>query len=298
MNWIAATLLSAALLGCYDLLTKHAVRENAVLPVLFLCNLCSAAIWFGLMGYQTLQPNGLPEFLRVAPMTGAQHLLLLAKSAMIAAAWIATYFAIKNLPVSIASPLRASIPLWTLLGALLILGERPTWIQLLGMGTTLAAFVGLSYAGRGEGIQFQRNKWIGWLMVGILINGLSSLYDKYLLETLGLTTATVQAWFSIYLAAVFLPFALGWKFRWWPRNEFHWRWSIVFLSFSLLLSDFLYFEMLRRPEVLVSLVSSIRRFSTLVAFAGGLLLFGEKNGWAKLPAVMGIVAGIVLTIAG
>ena len=36
MHWIVASLVSAFFLGCYDLSTKHAVRDNAVLPVLFL----------------------------------------------------------------------------------------------------------------------------------------------------------------------------------------------------------------------------------------------------------------------
>ena len=35
MHWIVASLVSAFFLGCYDLFTKHAVRDNAVLPVLF-----------------------------------------------------------------------------------------------------------------------------------------------------------------------------------------------------------------------------------------------------------------------
>src|SRR5687767_3773925 len=35
MHWIAASLLSALFLGFYELGTKHAVRDNAVLPVLF-----------------------------------------------------------------------------------------------------------------------------------------------------------------------------------------------------------------------------------------------------------------------
>jgi hypothetical protein len=38
--------------------------------------------------------------------------------------------------------------------------------------------------------------------------------------------------------------------------------------------------------------------STLVAFAGGLLLFGERSHWQKIGAVLGILAGIVLTVAG
>jgi hypothetical protein len=37
---------------------------------------------------------------------------------------------------------------------------------------------------------------------------------------------------------------------------------------------------------------SLRRGSTLVGFAGGLLFFGEKNGWQKLPAVIGILVGL------
>ena len=45
-------------------------------------------------------------------------------------------------------------------------------------------------------------------------------------------------------------------------------------------------------------MSSLRRGSTLVAFAGGIFLLHEKNGLAKLPAVLGVVIGIVLTILG
>jgi drug/metabolite transporter (DMT)-like permease len=49
---------------------------------------------------------------------------------------------------------------------------------------------------------------------------------------------------------------------------------------------------------LVSLVMGLRRGSGLVGFAGGVLFFGEKNALKKLPAVLGIVAGILLTVLG
>lgn len=68
------------------------------------------------------------------------------------------------------------------------------------------------------------------------------------------------------------------------------------IAVLLLVSDFAYFSALREPAGMVSLVSSIRRGSTLVAFAGGLWLFKESNGLRKLPAVLGILAGIVLTL--
>jgi drug/metabolite transporter (DMT)-like permease len=234
----------------------------------------------------------------VASLDLGQHAHLALKSLIVALSWMCAYFAVKHLPVSIAAPIRATGPMWTLVGALLLLSERPSWLQLAGILTTLGSFVGLSFAGRAEGLDFRRNKWIGWLIVGTLLNAVSSLYDKFLLGRIGFSAATVQAWFSIYLALFFLPLAVGWKLRWWPRQEFHWRGSILLMSLCLLVADFVYFDALRHPDALISLVSSLRRGSTLVAFVGGLWLFQEVNGWRKLPAVLGVLAGIALTLLG
>ncbi len=298
MHWIAASLVSALFLGVYELCTKHAVRDNAVVPVLFFSTLSGAAVWTGLLVVQMVHPGTLPASLVTDPITPVQHLQLALKSAIVAASWVFTYFALKHLPLSLGSPIRATSPLWTLFGAILILGERPTWLETVGVLTTLASFVGLSVAGSREGVHFHRDKWVGFLIVGTLLGAVSSLYDKYLLGRLHFSVPTVQAWFSIYLVLLFTPFAIGWKRRWWSRNEFHWRWSIPFIAFSLLLADYIYFSALRDPNSLVAVVMSLRRGSTLVGFAGGLLVFGEKNGWQKLPAVIGILVGIVLTVMG
>jgi transporter family protein len=298
MHWIVASLVSALFLGVYELCTKHAVRDNAVVPVLFFSTLTGAIIWVALLSVQAIHPGILPVSLVTDPLTLKQHLQLVLKSAIVAASWIFTYLALKHLPLSLGSPIRATSPLWTLFGALLILGERPTRLEILGVVTTLVSFVGLSVAGRREGVHFHRDKWVGFIMVGTLLGAVSSLYDKYLLGRAHFSVPTVQAWFSVYLLILFTPFAIGWKRRWWSRNEFHWRWSIPFIAFSLLVADYIYFSALRDPASLVSVVMSLRRGSTLVAFAGGLLFFGEKNGLQKLPAVIGILVGIVLTVMG
>jgi transporter family protein len=298
MDWIAATLISAVMLGCYDLSIKHSVHENAVLPVLFFANVCSAAIWGVLLAWPSFASDGLPPTLQVAPLTAFQHAQLLLKSAIVASSWICSYFAVKHLPISFAAPIRATGPMWTLVGAVILLGERPTSLECLGIGITLVSFVGLTLVGRREGIHFHRNKWVGFLFGGTLLGAVSGLYDKFLLGHEGFSASTVQCWFSIYLAVLFLPLAVGWKLRWWQRHEFHWRWSIITVSLFLLVADFLYFDALRHPQALVSIVSSLRRGSTLVAFAGGLYFFHEKNGLAKLPAVIGVLVGIVLTILG
>jgi transporter family protein len=298
MHWIVLSLISALFLGFYDLSQKHAVRDNAVLPVLFYSTLTGAGVWGGLLLAQAATPGGWPILLRVEALTAHQHLLLFVKSAIVASSWLFTYFAMKNLPVSLAAPIRATGPLWTLCGALVILAERPTWLEGVGIATTLASFLGLSVAGRREGVHFHRDKWVGFMIAGTLLGAVSTLYDKFLLGRVGFGAATVQAWFSIYLLVLFTPLAFGWWRRWWPRNEFRWRWTIPLIAVLLLVADFAYFSALRDAAGLVSLVASLRRGSTLVAFAGGLWLFHEKNGLRKLPAVIGVLAGIVLTALG
>jgi drug/metabolite transporter (DMT)-like permease len=298
MSWIAASLVSAFFLGCYDLSKKHALRDNAVLPVLFLSTLCGAAVWVLLLGLIRVAPALIPAALTPDSLPLRIHGFILLKSAIVAASWAFTYFGIKHLPLSLAAPIRATGPIWTLAGALLVLGERPSALATAGILVTLGSFYGLSLAGRGEGVHFHRDKWVGCMIAGTLLGAVSGLYDKFLLGRLGLSAATVQAWFAIYLPVVMLPLALGWWRRWWPRNVFHWRWSIPLIAATLLVADYVYFDALRDPAALVSVVSSLRRGSTLVAFAGSLWLYREVRGTHKLPAVLGILAGIVLTILG
>jgi bacterial/archaeal transporter family protein len=298
MHWICASLVSAFFLGCYEVFTRQAVRDNAVPPVLFLGTLCGASVWTLLMALQALHPGTLPTAFVVAAPTPLQHAQLLLKSLIVGSSWGCVYFAVKHLPVSISSPIRATSPVWTFLGALVFLAERPTKLEMLGVATTLASFLGLSLAGRREGIHFHRNRWIGWVFLGTVLAAVSALYDKFLLARAGLTAATVQAWFSIYLVLLFLPLVIGWKLRWWTRHEFHWRWSIVLLALSLLVADFLYFGALRERAALISVVSSLRRGSTLVAFAGGVLFFGEQRSRQKVFAVLGVLLGIALTVLG
>jgi transporter family protein len=298
MNWVVATLFSAFFLGIYDLCTKHSVRANAVTPVFFFSTLTGALVWTALLAVDAIHPGWLPPSLITDSLTAHQHFQIFLKSVVVASSWVGTYYALKYLPLSLGAPIRATSPLLTLVGAVIFMGERPTWLETLGILTTLASFVGLSVAGAQEGIYFHRNKWFWSLIAGNIFGAASALYDKYLLGTLHFSVPTVQCWFSIYLVLLFTPFTIGWKLRLWPRNQFTWRWSIPFIALSLLVADYFYFWALRHPDALVAIVMSLRRASTLVAFAGGILLFKELNAWKKLPAVIGILIGIVLTILG
>ena len=302
MHWAPLSLTSALFLGFYDTCQKHALRDNPVMPVLLISTGTCAAVWSTLLMVQRVLPGAMPASLLVPELTWLGHAELLFKAAIVAASWLCTYLAVKHLPISLAAPIRATSPLWTLAAAILLLAERPSLLQVLGISTTLLSFVGLSLVGRLEGVHFHRDRWVGYMILGTLFGAASGLYDKLLLGKLALAPATVQAWFSIYLLALFAPLALLWWFVRGRRNaspvRFEFRPSMVILAICLLCADFAYFSALREQAGLISLVASLRRGSTLIAFAAGVFVFKEHNGWKKLPPVAGIVLGIALTLLG
>ena len=292
-DWLLLSLASALLLGVYDLFKKHAVNGNAVLPVLFFSCLAAALVWLGLL----LAAPLLPTALQTQPLSATDHLLLFAKSSLVGTSWIFAYFGLKHLPVSVAGPIRATSPLWTLAGAVLLFSERPSLQQWLGILLAIGAFYAFSLAGRREGLHFHKNRWVFFTIAATLLGASSALYDRWLLGFHGFTPPTVQAWFHFYLVVFFLPFLYGWYRQWWPTGTFTFRWSIPAIGVGLLLTDFLYFTALHDPDAMVSLVSALRRASVLVTFVGGFLFFGDTNFRAKLLPTLGILAGVLLIVA-
>lgn len=297
-SWIILGLISAFFLGIYDVFKKLSVNDNAVVPVLFWSNITAAIIWLPLLVYSaTAKDASSLGWLYVEPISTKEHLQLFLKACIVGSSWVCSYFALKGLPVSIAGPIRATSPFWTLLGALAILGERPSWQQFMGIGVTLICFSWFSLAGRKEGIHFRRNKWVGLMILATLIGSVSGLYDKFLLGHVGFTPATVQAWFSIYMVVFLLPLYMGWQLKLWERNKFTWRWTIPAIALCLLVADFAYFIALRDPDGLISIISSLRRGSVLIVFGSGFLLMGDVNFRHKIGPLLGILAGILLIIS-
>lgn len=297
MTWIWAGLLSALFLGVYDVFKKHAVSGNAVLPVLFFSNCCAACIWLPAIVISVANPELVTgSWLEVQPLSWAEHLLMLAKSALVALSWVFSYFALKHLPLSVAGPIRATSPLWTLVGALFLFQESPSALQFVGIGITLIFFFALSLIGKREGLHFHRNRWVGFMVLATLVGACCGLYDKYLLAGTRYTPSTVQAWFSIYLVVVLAPLYFAWKKRVWPRGDFQWRWSIPLIGISLLVADFAYFGALKEEAAMISIIACIRRGNTLVSFVAGFLIFGEKHWKLKAPCLLGVLLGIWIIV--
>jgi drug/metabolite transporter (DMT)-like permease len=294
VSWLLLTIASAFLLGFYDYFKKVALRGNAVLPVLFGSVAAGALVWLPFVIWSAWSPDSLPS--RVLMVTGISyhdHLLLFAKAALVGMSWLLGYYGIQSLPLSIATPIRATGPLWTIGFAVLLFHESPSPKQWLGVAAILTSFFAFTFVGRNEGIHFHRNKGVFFMIGATLLGATSSLYDKFLLQKANLTPCQVQAWFTIYTSLILLP-PLAFWLRLPSRKKFHWHWAIPAIGLTLLVADILFFTAIAQPGALISLIAPVRRASVIVSFLLGIFLFREKQLHAKGICIAGIITGLIL----
>jgi len=328
--WLILAFISAAFLGFYDTSKKASLKNNAVLPVLFLNTVFSTLIfspflldslletgWFtdntiftpSHVDTQTAAPQELTEnrfpatgestlrkWLTVSELTGA-HLMVILKAIIVLSSWILGYFGLKHLPLTVVGPINATRPVIVLVGAMLIFGEKLNAYQWAGVLLAILSVFMMSRAGKKENIDFKSNKWI-WCVAGAtLLGAVSGLYDKFIMKSL--SPIFVQSWFNFYQMIIM---ALVCSLLWYPNRHhttpFRWSWAIPLISIFICIADFAYFTSLGNPDSMISVVSLVRRSSVIISFLCGALIFREHNLKAKALDLLLILAGMVLIWIG
>ena len=302
--WLILAFLSATLLGFYDSFKKESLRDNAVIPVLFLNTLFASMIFlpFIILSYNTTMLDG--SIFHVASGGCDEHKYIIGKSIIVLSSWIFGYFGMKHLPLTIVGPINATRPVMVLVGALLVFGERLNVYQWIGVALAVASFFMLSRSGKKEGIDFKHDKWIYFIVLAAVLGAVSGLYDKYLMAPresggVGLNSMMVQSWYNIYQCFMMLIMLLV---IWYPKRKastaFHWHWGIILISVFLSAADFVYFYALSFPDAMISIVSMVRRGSVIVSFLFGAMLLHEKNLKSKLVDLMLVLLGMVFLYIG
>lgn len=258
--WIYLSIISAVLLGVYDVAKKYAVGRNSVMWVLFLSCALSSLFLLPLYCAGTAE-----EFLRLVP-----------KALLVSASWISGLIGMKRLPLTTSSTIKASRPVFVVILSILLFGERLNPGQIAGVLIALVSLWLLSRSSRREGIYFSKDAGVWWMWLSVATGVASALYDKHIMR--GLSPYFVQSWSTLMIAAI-MGVALLCEMR---INEckatgFRWDWSIVVVAASISLADMAYFQALKDPDSLLSIVSLMRRGCAIVAFVLGIFLFHEKN---------------------
>ena len=292
MVWILLTLASAFFIGLYEVAKKHAVHDNAVWLVLLYGSVTGAILFLPFIVLSGMGAISSGFMLYIPRITLYEHLLILIKTAIVLASWVLSYFALKHLPITIASPIRSTSPIWTIIGALVIYQEQLTVMQWLGLVVTLGFFFLFSLAGRSEGISFRSNKWVWLALLAAMFSSASALFDKHLIRSID--KVAVQAFFTLYQLVLLLPVVLIIRKNNPNALPLKWRWTIPAVAILLIFADFLYFAALNDPSSLIAIVSTIRRGSVIVAFTLGAWVFKERNIARKAILLAGILAGLVI----
>lgn len=296
--WLLLAFCSAALLGFYDVFKKKSLAGNAVLPVLGLNTLFSSLIFLPFILISHFRPEWLQQTIFFVPDAGWEvHRYILLKSVIVLSSWTFGYFGMKHLPLTIVGPINATRPVMTLVGALLIFGERLNLYQWIGVLLAIVSFFLLSHSGKKEGIDFQHNRWIWFVVLAALLGAVSGLYDKYLMGRFD--KMVVQSWYNVY--QLFLMGSVL-MFLWWPKRKtttpFHWDWCIILISVFLSAADFVYFYSLSLDGSMISIVSMVRRSSVLVSFFFGAMIFREKNLTSKAVDLLLVLLGMIFLYIG
>lgn len=281
--WIWMTLASALFLGAYDVAKKKAIEKNDIYHILLVATALSALFLSPFLSAGSLQ----------------DHAALIFKSALVCTSWVCGMIALKLLPITMVSSFKASRPMFVVLFSMILYGERLTLFQWAGVLVILTSLYLLSLSGAKEGIHFVKNKGV-WAMFGAILSGVASaLFDKQILAGYGMEPLFVQSWTNVYIALWLLLIIAVRAFH--RRRAqtpavpaFRWDWTLLAIAILITAADMLYFFALKDDGALLSVVSLLRRSSTIVTFVLGALIFRERRIGAKAAVLALMLCGVVL----
>lgn len=283
-SWLLWILASSVGLSVYDLCKKASVKNNSVFPTL----LATTFSGWAAVSVLLVLCGRMDEAFALSP---ERIVLLLVKSCIVAASWTATYFALKTLPITCAAPIRASGPFWTLLGAILVFGEVPGAVQGVGMAFVLSGCAFFSLSSRGDAAA-GGTKAVLLAFAGTVLGSCSALYDKHLMQGMGIGPLTVLWWF---LGGMTVMYAIPAVFN---RSGFRWRWTMPLTGILLAATDACYFNAIAVPDAQISVLSLIRRSSIVLTFFIGGAIFRERGLRRKAVALAAILIGVILLCYG
>ena len=326
--WVLLAILSALCLGFYDVSKKRALQQGDVLTVLAGSVCISALVLCLPLLLSRLSPEMVEGSMFFVPKIGARgHLLVFAKSCIVLSSWVFAYISVKYLPLSVVSPMQATRPMWTLVGAMLIFGDRLNGWQWAGVVCALGSIFLFSLASKphkevlspdrtiedfplttqsiknshAEHLNTSNStrKYYLCLLLAILIGAGSGLYDKYMMRHYDHNA--VQVYYTVYQALMMLVIWLC--NRWKTRHEtkstplplLHRRLllPVACISLFLVLSDYVYMLALSDPSSMIAVVSTIRRGGTIIPFLYGILILKEPNAGKKIACLTGVAIGLL-----
>jgi transporter family protein len=294
--WLIFALLASILASASSIVEKktlfkqHALEFSATMSVYTL--ILSIPFWF----FADLKSLSLEAigYIYLGSLLGAVAFLLITK-------------ALRHIEISLTSPFLVFEPAMVAIFAAILLGERITTMQILGISVLIiGAYILTSHEHDHFLEPFKhifRSKYIKFILLALVLYALDSIIDKKIVGTpadggLGISAwtflALVHFFLALNFAVIMIIFADGFQGIGKGLKSGGWLvFSVAVLTIGYRLSQIYAVSL---PGVMISLVIPIKRLSALFSTIIGGELFKEEHLLRKSLACVIMIIGAVLIV--
>jgi len=278
--WIWLVLLYGVLKGAREICKKKALLTSSSVEVLLI---------YTLVAFLMVTPSA-PNAMGLEPRF---YFYIAIKSFVIFVAWICSFKAIKQLPLSLYGVLDLSRVLFATLLGIIVLGETMSPIHILGLILVCAGLLMLKFK---PGSINTENKErtsgivIFFALLSCGLNALSGLMDKILMKDIN--SSQLQFWYMLFLCIFYIIYALISHTQVNVKRALKNGW-IWLLAFMFVIADKALFVANASPESTVTVMTLIKQAGCIVTILGGKFVFKEEKVGYKLLCAAIVIAGIV-----
>lgn len=281
--WMALVLFYGLAKGFREVIKKKSLEKNTIIEVLFFYTLIS--------------------FLMVTPdvenawgITWEQCGFTALKSLIIFMAWLFSFKAIQQLPISYYGILDLSRVLFATLLGVLILGEVMSCYQIAGLAMVMLGLLLLRFRGNSHRETDQERvegKYVVMAFASSILNAVSGFMDKILMREMN--SSQLQFWYMLFLVLFYTIYILvtRTRIRFGKLIRNYW---IYALSLLFVLADRALFIANGMESSRITVMTLIKQSGCIVTILAGRVLYKEKNIAYKSFCAAVIIAGIVIAV--
>lgn len=298
--WIVLVLIYGILKGIRDIAKKKALTINGVVEVLF--------VYTALAFIFTIPTAG-----KVGGVPGREMFLIAVKSFIIFVAFLASFYAIEKMPVSLYGVIDLSRMMFAMILGVVVLRETLKPNQYVALFLVSLGLILLKYKpkfvrtrSRGEDgptSTIVKNKpseqvptyiYI-FAFVSTFLNAVSGMMDKILMGTGNITSGQLQFWYMFYMVIYYAIYVLvtrtkiNWKTIF--KNQYVWIISILFV-----IADRCLFIANGYAGSRVTVMTLLKQVCVIVTIVGGKLIFKEEDTLHRFVCAAIVIAGIVFSV--
>ena len=275
-NWILFTILYALFVAFFESAKKKAVERNSIYEVLANFSLIAFLLTFFITKDAfKIDYSYLP--------------LIFFKASIIVIAWILGVKVLEKMQISLYSMIKISRIIFSVLLSYLCLGEKITFITLIGMSIIILGLIFVNKTVNKEERKEKSIKLVILLLISCLLNSISAIIDKKIL--LHITSGQLQFWFLLFLTMYYWVILLMKKEKI-NYKEIKKNYWIPVAAIALVVGDRFLFIANENVDSQVIIMTMLKQLSVIISIILGKIIFKEKEITKKLLYSMLIIGGI------